>query len=118
MTTGAALPVSGGLPPIREIDRAKLEGYLLHPVKGHGKAQFFHRFGFARSDWPALRAALLAQAESGVLVETAASPWGLRYTVRGSIATPSRRRPLPTRCTVWQAGLGENSVRLITAYPD
>ena len=108
---------SAELPPIRRIDRDKVEGYLLHPVKAHGKAQFFERFGFDRSRWHEFRTALLEHATGGTVIERASSPYGVRYTVRGKIQTPSGRQP-PSVCSVWQADVGENAVRLITAYPD
>ena len=108
---------SAELPSVRRIDRDKVEGYLLHPVKAHGKAQFFERFGFDRSRWHELRTVLLEHAAGGTVIERASSPYGVRYTVRGKIQTPSGRQP-PSVCSVWQADVGENAVRLITAYPD
>ncbi|MDP2371613.1 DUF6883 domain-containing protein [Rhodoferax sp.] len=106
------------LPADRRIDRSKIDDYLLHPVKGRGKAAFFQAYGFAPERWHELRDALLAQAAAGAVLEVVVSPYGNRYIVRGTLGTPSRREPQPMVCTVWQADTGVEGVRLITAYPD
>ena len=106
------------LPSNRRIDHSKVEDYLLHPVKGHGKAQFFQRCGFSRDLWQALRAALFEQAVAGQIINCAVSPFGERYGVRGGLPTPDGRHPPPMICTFWQAESGDDGVRLITAYPD
>lgn len=105
------------LPTHRRIDRSKIDDYLLHPVKGRGKAAFFLAYGFAAERWQELHDALLAQAAAGVVLDVVVSPYGKRYIVRGSLDTPSGREPLPVVCTVWQADLDADGVRLITAYP-
>jgi hypothetical protein len=105
------------LPADRRIDRNKIDDYLLHPVKGRGKAAFFHAYGFTAERWHEMRDALLAQAAAGAVLEVVASPYGSRYIVRGSLGTPSGREPQPMVCTVWQADNGIEGVRLITAYP-
>ena len=110
----AALPP---LPTDRRIDRTKIDDYLLHPVKGRGKAAFFQAYGFGAERWHELRDALLAQAAEGSVLDVVVSPYGSRYIVRGTLGTPSEREPLPMVCTVWQADIGVEGVRLITAYP-
>jgi hypothetical protein len=106
------------LPPNRHIDRSKIEGYLLHPINGRGKAAFFQAFGFSLARWEALRDALLDHAASGHLSEAVVSPYGTRYIVRGGLHTPDGRNPQPLVCSVWQADNGVGGVRLITAYPE
>jgi len=105
------------LPPDRHVERSKIEDYLLHPVKGRGKAAFFEAFGFSLADWQGLRDALLEHADTHPVTEAVVSPWGTRYSVRGGLRTPDGRQP-PIVCSVWQADRGGVSVRLITAYPD
>lgn len=106
------------LPAQRHIDRSKIEGYLLHPVKSRGKAAFFQACGFAAERWHELHDALLEHATSGQLLKVLVSPYGSRYIVRGSLPTPSGRSPKPVVCSVWQADNGAEGIRLITVYPD
>ena len=105
------------LPDIRRIDRSKIDGYLLHPINGRGKAAFFQAYGFALVRWEELRDALLDHAATGQLQQVVASPYGRRYSVHGGLRTPSRREPQPVVCSVWQADNDADDVRLITAYP-
>jgi hypothetical protein len=112
------MPKLPPLPPDRQIDRSKIEDYLLHPINGRGKAAFFQAFGFSLLQWQALQSALLDHAASGHLIEAVVSPYGTRYIVRGGLRTPDGRKPQPRVCSVWQADNGAVGVRLITAYPD
>ena len=111
------MPATPTLPAQRHIDRNKIDDYLLHPVKGRGKAAFFEAFGFARGRWQELDGALLDRAAAGLLLDVVVSPYGSRHIVRGALRTPAGRDPQPLVCTVWQADNGAESVRLITAYP-
>ncbi len=111
------MPTPPTLPADRRIDRSKIDGYLLHPVKSRGKAAFFVPFGFAPQRWRELHDALLDHAAAGQLLDVVVSPYGNRYSVRGPLRTPSGREPQPLVCTVWQADNGAEGVRLITAYP-
>ena len=106
------------VPPNRRVDRGKVEGYLLHPINGRGKAAFFAAYGFSLTQWDVLREALLEHAALGRLTNALVSPYGTRYIVRGGLRTPDGRDPQPTVCSVWQADHGDVGVRLITAYPD
>jgi hypothetical protein len=64
------------LPRERRIDQAKLVEYLLHPEKGHGKANLFYKFGFSVLGWVLLYDALLVHAETMPVTETFASEYG------------------------------------------
>ena len=111
------MPSPPALLDARRIDRDKIDEYLLHPIKGRGKAAFFQAFGFAPERWEELRDALLDHALAGIVQEVVVSPYGSRYIVRGSLRTPGGRRPLPVVCAVWQADNESEGIRLITAYP-
>ena len=63
------------LPPDRRIDRNKIEGYLLHPINGRGKAAFFAAYGFSLARWDVLRDALLEHAALGRLTNAVVSPY-------------------------------------------
>lgn len=106
------------LPSDRRVDRSKVEDYLLHTIRGRGKAAFFEAYGFSLANWELLRDALLEHAAAHPVAEAVASAWGTRYSVRGGLRTPDGRQPLPVVCSVWQADIGDAGVRLITAYPD
>ena len=105
------------LPTERQIERAKLVEYLLHPVNSRGKWAHFHRYGFSQANWMALFDALLEHAQSHAVTSVVATEFGTKYIVTGGLNTPSGRQPLPIITAVWQQDLGETGVRLITAYP-
>ncbi len=105
------------LPQERRIDQVKVVEYLLHPVKGHGKAHLFHKLGFTLLGWELLRDALLAHAEALPVTEVVASEFGTKYIVDGGLVTPDGRTPLPIVRAVWIQDTGQNGVRLVTAFP-
>lgn len=97
------------------VDLAKVTDYLLnasHPDNG-GKAQFFVSLGLGEP--AALIEALSRVAVAGEVVVQAESPHGLKFVVDGTIQSPSGRQP--TVRTVWIIDAGEDSPRLVTAYP-
>ncbi len=105
------------LPQERRIDQAKVVQYLLHPVKGHGKAHLFYKLGFTMPGWELLRDTLLVHAEALPVTEAVASEFGTKYIVNGGLATPVGRNPLPIVRAVWIQDEGQDGVRLVTAYP-
>ena len=105
------------LPIERQIEKAKLVDYLLHPANSRGKAAFFFSYGFTSASWEQLRDALLEHAANMTVISAVASPYGIRYVVSGILKTPSNRVPLPLVSAVWQQDTGAHGVRLITAYP-
>ena len=105
------------LPEGRRIDRSKLVDYLLHPVNGRGKLDFFSRYGFSQANWASLSNALLEHAQECPVSSRVATSFGAKYIVTGPLMTPSGRLPLPVVAAVWQQDTGASGVRLITAYP-
>lgn len=102
---------------LARVDRAKIVDYLLsasHP-DGRGKAAFFIAFGFSSRRWELLRDALLAHARSQPVIRIVESEYGTRYTVEGSLETPSGRRPSVR--TVWIMEVGSPGPRFVTAHP-
>jgi hypothetical protein len=100
-----------------EVDSAKVRDYLLapeHPVD-RAKARVFAALGFTRADWPALRGAPLALARDGEAAPGAATVFGQKWTVRGTLRGPAgRSAPV---VTAWIVLAGEDVPRLVTAYP-
>ena len=99
------------------IDPKKLEGYLLssaHPI-GRSKAQFFLAVGFRETEIVILESALLEVARTGEVAETQTSAHGVKYTVDGTVLTPSGRQVMLR--TIWIVDAGDTSPRLVTAYP-
>jgi hypothetical protein len=105
------------LPQKRQIEPAKLVDYLLHPVKGHGKAHLFYDFGFSLLGWALLHDALLVHAETLPVAGSIASKYGTKYIVIGGLATPDGRNPPPVIQAVWIQDEGQEGVRFVTAYP-
>lgn len=99
------------------VDETKVTGYLLsttHPY-GRTKAEFFREFGFVAEDWQALRQALREHALSHPVESVKETPFGRKYIVNGPLATPGGRKPRIR--TVWFIEQGEQTPRLVTAYP-
>jgi hypothetical protein len=97
------------------VDAAKVRDYLLsleHPV-GRAKARFFAQLGFSRANWSALRDQLQefggADAERG-----AATPFGQKYVVRGTIQGTVDSAAV---VTVWIVLRAEDFPRFVTAFP-
>jgi hypothetical protein len=99
------------------VDQSKIVDYLLSEAKGRGKATFFLQLGFHPERWTVLAEAIKVQARSHPVALAVDSPWGTRYSVDGSIDTPSGREPRPRVRTVWILETGSDQPRLITAHP-
>jgi len=98
------------------VDPAKVRDYLLspeHPI-GRAKARFFTALGFRRAEWPALQAALLAHGRHGDAAPVP-SPYGRKFAVHGILEAPGGRQAAVV--TVWIVLEGQESPRLVTAYP-
>jgi hypothetical protein len=99
------------------VDREKITDYLLnreHPDNG-GKADFFIALGFQRDDWRTFATALRSQAQQSSVSQSLESVHGKKYIVDGLIETPIGKTPMVR--TIWIVDSGQNSPRLITAYP-
>lgn len=99
------------------IDEAKLRNYLLSPThpRGRYKADFFARFGLTVDNWQVLDSALLEHAHHHEVATVETTPYGMRYTIDGSLDTPDGREPLVR--VIWFIRNGEDFPRLATAYP-
>ena len=99
------------------VERGKLVDYLLdlEHVDGGPKARFFMAFGFSRSQWPELRAALLRHAGECEVTGSASGQHGINYVVEGTMQMPDGREASVR--TVWEIRWGGIEPRLVTAYP-
>ena len=99
-----------------EIPEEKIVGYLLNlaHVDGRGKAIFFIGFGFTLDGWETLAKALREHATLDV-AKVEDSPFGKRYVVEGALPTPEERSPQVR--SVWFITTGQETPRLVTAYP-
>ena len=99
------------------IPAAKLSDYLLstsHSVGG-SKARFFREFGFKEANASSLEAGLLSIARTEEVFMVTPSPFGVKYTVDGTLITPTGIT-VNVR-TVWIIETGENVPRFVTAHP-
>jgi hypothetical protein len=99
------------------VEEKKITGYLLnllHP-DGAGKAAFFLALGFSISEWEIFAEDLKQLAQLSTQVEDIETPYGIKYVVDGELLTPSGRMPMVR--TVWILESGEETPRLVTAYP-
>lgn len=95
----------------------KLTRYLLcltHPVGGP-KAKFFRHYGFHEMNVHLLEEQLLLIARSEQVVEVAESPYGTKYSVDGTVRTPTQQ--VLTVRSIWIVEKGRNAPRFVTAFP-
>ena len=98
------------------IEDSKLRDYLLsptHPV-GRYKARFFQNLGYAREDADRL-AADLRDILANEVEDTVETEFGTKYVVPGQLV--GRNGVATAIVTVWITLAGEDSPKLITAYP-
>jgi hypothetical protein len=108
--------------PIPNAERAvvppeKVTDYLLnllHPVGG-SKARWFLSLGYHSSRAERLADDLLEVVRSGETFTTEVSPFGIKYSVSGRMATPSGQSV--NVMTVWIKEPSDPNPRLVTAYP-
>ena len=99
------------------VERGKIADYLLdsaHPDNS-GKAEFFERFGFRRSEWKILADAFMALARKAEVAQSMKSPHGQKYVIVGRIESPNGKTASVR--TIWIVDKGLNIARLVTAYP-
>jgi hypothetical protein len=99
------------------VPREKITDYLLSEIHldGRHKAVFFGRYGFAVEFWERLAEALRQHAAEHDVAREEDSPFGRRYVVEGIITTPVGQTPRLR--SVWFIRHGEETPRLVTAYP-
>lgn len=97
-----------------QIPSGKVEDYLLnldHP-DGSSKARLLIKMGF---DENSLLATLLNHIRENEVIETKATPYGIKYIVEGLLKSPLGRQ-FNLR-SVWIIPNGEKNPKLITAHP-
>ena len=72
-------------------------------------------FGCRREDWPRLATAFRRLAECVEVCSNVDSSHGQKYIIDGPMETPSGKTPLVR--TVWIVDAGQDTPRLVTAYP-
>ena len=97
------------------VRREKIVDYLLSSTHPPGKEGYFARFGWTPEDWRAFATALIGHARENDVTSTRYTDFGAVYTVDGPLPSPDRRAP--TVRSVWVIEDGEQSPRLVTAYP-
>jgi hypothetical protein len=95
----------------------KITDYLLSDthIQGKSKANFFKRFGFDNSDIDIFREALIQHSNEREIELIKDSGFGNKYELKCEIKTPDDRNPCIV--TVWIIENGEESPKLVTAYP-
>ncbi len=99
------------------VDETKIVDYLLSESHsdGRSKAAFFFSFGFDRTRWRELAAALRSHGAANEIASIQTSDYGTRYMVDGIIKTPDGRNPRIR--TVWIVDNVNDEPRLVTAHP-
>ncbi len=99
------------------VPQKKITQYLLsltHP-DGKSKAKFFLKFEFTVDSWEIMANALINHAADHELAKIEASPFGTRYVIKGRVITPDGRNPEVR--AVWFISTGDDTPRLVSAYP-
>jgi hypothetical protein len=102
------------------IEERKVTDYLLneaHPDNG-GKARFFQGLGFSAKDVAIFIGALHQVAETGEVVDTIESVYGVKFVVDGVLQAQATNVAARSVRTVWIIERGEGVPRLVTAYPN
>ena len=95
----------------------KITDYLLsetHEI-GKFKAYFFKGFGFDLTDIDTFKDSLIQHSIDRDIEITKYSDFGIKYELKCEINTPDERNPCIV--TVWIVENGDESPKLITAYP-
>ncbi|MFP4247715.1 MAG: DUF6883 domain-containing protein [Halochromatium sp.] len=95
----------------------KITHYLLsddHPTGRH-KARFFGAFGFSKTAWRQLEAALLRHAVEHPVCEEQSTPFGISYAIDGLLPSPDGRAP--SIRAIWFLEFEKNAPQFVTAYP-
>jgi hypothetical protein len=99
------------------VPQEKITGYLLSETHrdGRQKTAFFKLFGFTAESWEVLAVALRRHAVENAVVRIEDSPFGTRYVIEGSLATPDGRSTHLR--SVWFIETRAAIPRLATACP-
>jgi hypothetical protein len=95
----------------------KITDYLLSETHNIGKhkAAFFKRFGFDLENIETFSDALIQHSFDREIDKTKISDFGEKFELKCTIETPDNRNPCIV--TVWIVENGEETPKLITAYP-
>ena len=99
------------------VPEPKLKEYLLsdaHAV-GRAKAKYFRLLGYTKANTDELANALLLIAKSNEITQEISTPYGVKYSIEGEIATPIGAAV--RIITVWVIELSDERPRFVTAYP-
>jgi hypothetical protein len=96
------------------VTEPKIRGYLLDGAADHGKARLFESFGFRRSEWRVLMAAMQQHVVNNSVVAESVTIHGRKFVVQCNLPTPDGRNPCIT--SVWMIDAGAALPRLVTAY--
>jgi hypothetical protein len=95
----------------------KLRNYLLNPEKegSHGKASVFTRLGFERATWRELGRAFLEQHAGKPFQLAGRNQFGVKYMITRPITGPVGTGVIRS---IWMVRFGDDTPRLVTAYPE
>ncbi len=99
------------------VSERKILEYLLSPTHpdGWGKARFYQQHGYDPDNWEVLAADLKKHAADNDVSRVESDLHRAKYVVEGPILTPSGR--IANLRVVWAIPSGEDTPRLVTAYP-
>lgn len=98
------------------ISEDKLRRYLLLPRKENDKSDFLATAGYTLANWGVLKSDLQQLIQTTEAYDTAESPYGTKYEVRGELEGPNGRKLQVV--TVWITLVLTGETRFVTLYPE
>lgn len=104
------------LPEQVVISQDKLLRYLLLPREENDKSKFLASAGYTLATWEVLERDLRQLARSQEISDLETSPYGIKYTVPGTLHGPNGRTL--RLMTVWMTLAATGETRLVTLFPN
>ncbi len=98
------------------IENPKLTRYLLVYQPKDDKSNFLAQYGYTLDNWQVLKQAIIEAVQGQEIDQITQTNWGQRFKVKSQWT--GLNGELIKIITVWQQAEGEDTIKLITLYPD
>ncbi|EAZ91696.1 hypothetical protein CY0110_26233 [Crocosphaera chwakensis CCY0110] len=98
------------------IEDAKLTRYLLIYQRKDDKSKYLAQYGYTLDNWQVLKLDIIKAVQGQEIDEITQTDWGQRFKVKSQWTGVNGK--LIKVITIWQQSEGEDTIKLITLYPD
>ncbi|WP_107669962.1 DUF6883 domain-containing protein [Cyanothece sp. BG0011] len=98
------------------IENAKLTRYLLIYQRKDDKSKYLGQYGYTLDNWQVLKQDIIKAVQGQEIDEITQTDWGQRFKVKSQWISLNGK--LIKVITIWQQSEGEDTIKLITLYPD